>query len=97
MYPVYADPFGVHDHPDNGGKEENLNYAFEMERSACALFGVVTYGVHMSIYDEIVQTDGSKAMRVWVPTRSLTKPTRVFHLGLKSCSCLQFTPDGQDI
>lgn len=87
MYPVYADPFGAHDHPDNGGKLEDLNYAFEMERSACALFGVVTYGVHMSIYDETVQTDGSKAIRVWVPTRALTKPTLVCYFGLKECLC----------
>jgi hypothetical protein len=73
MYPVYADPFGVHDHP--GGKEDNLNYAFEMERSACSLFGVVTYGVHMSIYEETDQADGRKSIRVWVPTRAVTKPT----------------------
>lgn len=76
MYPVYADPFGVHDHPESHGKEEtHLNYAFEMERSACALFGLVTYGVHLSIYEETAQADGTKALRVWVPTRSLTKPT----------------------
>ena len=75
MYPIYADPFGVHDHPDNDGKEDELNYAFEMERSACALFGVVTYGVHMNIYEKVVQADGTQGIRVWVPTRSLTKPT----------------------
>ena len=78
MYPVYADPFGIHDHPDSngpGGKEANLNYAFEMERSACPLFGIVTYGVHLNIYEETAQTDGTTALRVWVPTRSPTKPT----------------------
>jgi len=77
MYPVYADPFGLHDHPDHGSDETQLNFAFEMERSACALFGVVTYGVHMSIYEEIVQENGQKQLRIWVPTRALTKPTRV--------------------
>lgn len=76
MYPIYADPFGVHDHPSLAGHEDGLNYAFEMERSACALFGVVTYGVHMSIYDEVVE-NGQKQLRVWVPTRALTKPTYV--------------------
>jgi hypothetical protein len=76
MYPVYTDPFGIHDHPDHhGSKEDGLNYAFEMERSACALFGVVSYGVHMNIYEGMVQADGKHAIRVWVPTRAVTKPT----------------------
>ena len=75
MYPVYSDPFGIHDHPLVAGREEGLNYAFEMERSACALFGIVTYGVHLSIYDEVVGDDGQRHLRVWVPTRALTKPT----------------------
>ncbi len=74
MYPVYADPFGVHDHPNQGNRGE-LNYVFEMERSACALFGVVTYGVHMSIYAERIDDEGNKSLNVWVPTRSKTKQT----------------------
>jgi hypothetical protein len=78
MYPVYANPFGFHDHPNFGSEDETqLNYAFEMERSACALFGVVTYGVHLSIYEEIVQENGQKQLRIWIPTRAFTKPTRV--------------------
>ena len=77
MYPIYADPFGLHDHPDQGSNETQLNYVFEMERSAAALFGVVTYGVHMSMYEEIVQENGQKQLRIWVPTRAFTKPTRV--------------------
>ena len=78
MYPVYADPFGIHDHPSHGSDETQLNYVFEMERSACALFGVVTYGVHMSMYEEIVQKNGQKQLRIWIPTRAFTKPTRVY-------------------
>ncbi|KAF9467226.1 nudix hydrolase 20 [Collybia nuda] len=74
MYPIYADPFGVHDHPDTTKLGESLNFVFEMERSACALFGVITYGVHMSIYDE-AEVDGQRTLRVWVPTRARTKPT----------------------
>ena len=37
-YPVYADPFGPLDLPNLslGSDETQLNYAFEMERSACA-------------------------------------------------------------
>jgi isopentenyldiphosphate isomerase len=41
-----------------------------MERSACALFGVVTYGVHMTVYER-----DDDEVRVWVPRRALTKPT----------------------
>ncbi|KAG7095702.1 hypothetical protein E1B28_006416 [Marasmius oreades] len=75
MYPVYRDPLAVHDYPAPGqGEEEmgNLNYAFEMERSACALFGVVTYGVHMSAFMRDVKGVG---LRIWVPTRAKTKQT----------------------
>ncbi|KAF8065052.1 nudix hydrolase 20 [Lyophyllum atratum] len=74
LYPVYADPLGVHDHPNHATPGETLNFVFEMERSACALFGVITYGVHMSIYEEL-EVDGKKSLRVWVPTRSRTKQT----------------------
>lgn len=41
-----------------------------MERAASPLFGVVTYGVHLTIY----MTEGPE-WRVWVPTRSATKQT----------------------
>ncbi|KAF8152995.1 nudix hydrolase 20 [Crassisporium funariophilum] len=75
MYPIYADPFGVHDYHVDGADVKRLNYAFEMERSACALFGVVTYGIHMTVYDEVVDEHGRKSLRMWVPTRALTKPT----------------------
>jgi hypothetical protein len=54
----------------------------KMERSPCALFGVVTYGVHMSIYKEIVQENGQKQLRIWVPTCSFTKPTRVSFIAI---------------
>jgi hypothetical protein len=75
MYPIYADPFGVHDHPDQATVGAPLNYVFEMERSACGLFGVITYGVHMTIYEDDMDERGRKTIRVWVPTRALTKPT----------------------
>lgn len=73
MYPVYRNPFGVHRAHDlkAGDDSDDGNYAFEMERSACALFGVITYGVHMTIYQ---QAHGSE-MQIWVPTRSRTKQT----------------------
>ncbi|KAF7291320.1 Thiamine pyrophosphokinase [Mycena indigotica] len=69
-YPVYRNPFGQHDYPAaDAGDNDELNYAFEMERAACALFGIVTYGVHLSIYQEGVD----RALKVWVPTRAKTK------------------------
>jgi hypothetical protein len=45
---------------------------FAMERSATALFGVVTYGVHMTAY---VPPTQFRPMRIWTPTRSLNKPS----------------------
>lgn len=70
LYPVYRDPLGPHN---------TSNFMFEMERSACALFGVVTYGVHMSIYQEIEsQTNPEgRELKIWVPTRAKTKQTLV--------------------
>ena len=88
LYPVYADPFGPHDHPSAAAAGEILNFVFELERSACALFGVVTYGVHMNIYKE-VDVDGKKSLQVWTPTRSQTKQTCVypsFHSGVGNLS-----------
>lgn len=73
MYPVYRNPFGVRDHPSTSHNAE-LNFAFEMERSACALFGIVTYGVHMSMYQER-EVDGARRLYLWVPTRARTKST----------------------
>ena len=55
-------------------------YVFSMERSACALFGVVTHGVHMTVYEQKGDADGETPVRVWVPRRAATKPTCVCHL-----------------
>ncbi|KZT08146.1 uncharacterized protein LAESUDRAFT_742583 [Laetiporus sulphureus 93-53] len=80
-YPVYRDPFGRHDAPAHDSDADNddddgRNYAFMMERAACALFGVVTYGVHMTIYEEDRDEDGlPTSCRVWVPKRARTKQT----------------------
>ncbi|KAF8508721.1 NUDIX hydrolase domain-like protein [Hysterangium stoloniferum] len=63
LYPVYIDAFGPR-------TEEHL--AFVLERTACALFGLVTYGIHMTMYTE----DG----KIWVPTRAKTKQTWPLYL-----------------
>lgn len=72
-YPVYRNPFGPRDHPSTSNNAD-LNFAFEIERSACALFGIVTYGVHMSTFQER-EVDGAKRLYLWVPTRARTKST----------------------
>lgn len=77
LYPIYRNPFGAHlsHHPD-AKKDDSVsgNYLFEMERAACALFGVPSFGVHMTIYHE--DADGSN-VRIWTPTRARTKQTCV--------------------
>jgi len=55
-------------------------YVFSMERSACALFGVVTHGVHMTVYEQKGDADSEVPVRVWVPRRAATKPTCVCHV-----------------
>ncbi|KAG9015649.1 hypothetical protein FRB90_004602 [Tulasnella sp. 427] len=58
LYPIY--PIAMKENTVSGA-------AFVMERVCCALFGFVTYGVHMTMYTE----DG----RIWVPRRAKTKQT----------------------
>ncbi|KAL1675697.1 NUDIX hydrolase domain-like protein [Schizophyllum commune] len=75
LYPVYADPFARHDYPTpeqwDAPDSGSLNFVFDLERSACALFGIVTYGVHMSAFEE----SAAGQLRIWVPTRAKTKQT----------------------
>lgn len=56
LYPVY------------GPKGELL---FSIERAASALFGVVTYGVHMTCYTR----SEKNGIKIWVPRRAKTKST----------------------
>ncbi|TFY72030.1 hypothetical protein EVG20_g945, partial [Dentipellis fragilis] len=75
LYDVYRDAFGAHDElaslaDVDAERGPRANYAFALERAACALFGVVTYGVHMTVYEQ-----DEHGMRVWVPRRAKTKPT----------------------
>ncbi|KIW01957.1 uncharacterized protein PV09_06794 [Verruconis gallopava] len=46
--------------------------AFAIERSASPLFGVVTYGVHLTCYTRDVD---SGAMKIWIPRRAKNKQT----------------------
>ena len=77
LYPVYINPFGPHDKLVDTSQS---NKAFEMERCACPLFGVVQFGVHLTIY--YPETKGPRGelieeSKMWVATRAKTKQTYV--------------------
>ena len=55
LYPIYG---------------PNRELILSMERSASPLFGIVTYGIHMTAY---VEADGE--MKIWAPRRADTKQT----------------------
>ncbi|EJU01406.1 hypothetical protein DACRYDRAFT_53053 [Dacryopinax primogenitus] len=65
--------YTIHYHPYADVRPENG--AFAMERSACQLFGVVTYGVHMTMCKRV-----NGELRIWVPTRAKNKPTWPLYL-----------------
>jgi 8-oxo-dGTP pyrophosphatase MutT (NUDIX family) len=56
LYPIYG---------------PNGDEVLRLERSSSQLFGVVTYGIHMTAY----RRDEDGALQVWVPRRSKTKGT----------------------
>lgn len=66
-YVAYANPLKF------GGREPG-DIVFTIERAAAALFGLVTYGVHMTAFQKPKSgTEGE--IKTWVPTRARTKPT----------------------
>ncbi|ODN97049.1 hypothetical protein I350_08028 [Cryptococcus amylolentus CBS 6273] len=68
LYAIYASPQSSAFASTSGKPLDNV--AFHLERAACALFGLATFGVHLTAY-EIVNGE----MKVWVPRRSKTKAT----------------------
>jgi len=60
LYPVY------------GPKGKLL---FNMERSATSLFGVVTYGSHLTAYTRTRDAEDVEQIKIWVARRSPTKST----------------------
>ena len=84
LYSIYENYLGPHvvndpklSHPHSEGLDANTqaagkaNHVFDIERSAAALFGLVTYGVHMTVYEK----DDDGIVRLWTPTRARTKQT----------------------
>ncbi|KAL9049531.1 MAG: hypothetical protein Q9162_007177 [Coniocarpon cinnabarinum] len=59
LYPVFA---------------EDGTVLFDIERAASALFGIVTYGCHMTMYVK-EQVNGEEVTRIWVPRRARHKET----------------------
>ena len=57
LYPIY----GYHDTPER---------VVSVERAGTALFGVNTYGVHMTVY-----VNAPEGMMIWVPRRAKSKQT----------------------
>lgn len=64
------------------GNAPFANFAFALERSACAIFGLATFGVHLTGLSIHVRSEltaayegEGKDMKIWVPRRSATKPT----------------------
>ncbi|KAK9368048.1 NUDIX hydrolase domain-like protein [Lipomyces kononenkoae] len=45
---------------------------FTLERSACPIFGVVQYGVHLTAF---VPASDTQKLKIWIPRRSRTKST----------------------
>jgi len=68
LYPIYGPELSQDDPHYN--PLPGANTAFDLERSACSLFGFATYGVHMTAY---VKKDNQYL--IWVPRRSATKQT----------------------
>ncbi|PWN17989.1 hypothetical protein BCV69DRAFT_301729 [Microstroma glucosiphilum] len=89
MYAVYSSdshPFNSWERTTRSGTEVGSRGAvFELERAACALFGLVTYGVHLTAYtqepssstsaSDADTSSSSDLLKVWVPRRSASKAT----------------------
>ncbi|WWC85544.1 uncharacterized protein L201_000408 [Kwoniella dendrophila CBS 6074] len=77
LYTIYASPqsSGLYQGLDENesrmvGPGTFQNVAFHLERAACALFGLATFGVHMTAYE-----GEGRDMKIWMPRRSKTKAT----------------------
>lgn len=49
--------------------------AFELERAACAVLGLTTFGVHLTAYITTTGSDGRTEVKIWVPRRAKDKAT----------------------
>jgi len=72
LYPVYHNPFAIHDQAINADEQGHTDLAFEMEQVTCPIFGLPLYGVYMNAYKE-------ETMKIWVPMRAKTKKMCVYN------------------
>ncbi|GHJ85389.1 hypothetical protein NliqN6_1791 [Naganishia liquefaciens] len=72
LYAVYGDLKSSYfsDGKATTASKAGRNHVFSLERAACAVFGLATYGVHMTAYE-----GEGENMKIWVPRRSATKAT----------------------
>lgn len=61
VYPVY-------------GPKPKKELLLSIERSASPLFGIVTYGVHLTAY-QLEEVEGKTQYKIWVPRRARNKQT----------------------
>ncbi|KAH8090619.1 NUDIX hydrolase domain-like protein [Filobasidium floriforme] len=71
-YEIFASPKSSYFASGGSGVSSSgaTNRAFDFERAACAVFGLATFGVHMTAYE-----GEGEEMKIWVPKRSATKAT----------------------
>ncbi|KAL1311869.1 hypothetical protein AAFC00_001941 [Neodothiora populina] len=62
LYPVY-------------GPSPVKELLFSIERAASPLFGIVSYGVHMTAYTYVTSEKDKKELKLWTPRRAATKQT----------------------
>ncbi|WWD22331.1 hypothetical protein CI109_106822 [Kwoniella shandongensis] len=70
LYSIYASPQSSAFKSLSKPSGTFSNLAFPLERAACAIFGLATFGVHLTAYE-----GEGEDMKVWVPRRSKTKAT----------------------
>ncbi|KAF2459245.1 thiamine pyrophosphokinase-related protein-like protein [Lineolata rhizophorae] len=61
LYPVYA----------TASAPTTTNHLFDIERAASPLFGIVTYGVHLTGF--VRDPDAPHGLKIWVPRRARAK------------------------
>lgn len=71
MYAVYSSERNPYTSWGEIAAQQPNVRAFELERAACALFGLATFGVHGTAYT----TDPEGKSRIWTPRRAKNKAT----------------------
>ncbi|CAO1619990.1 unnamed protein product [Parajaminaea phylloscopi] len=73
MYAIYSDDRHPYAFYRDSPAERPNERAFELERAACALFGLATFGVHLTAYTDAASS--SDEAKIWTPRRAQDKAT----------------------